>query len=196
MHNKAIIVLGCGIDTTGNLNPDATESVGFAIELLQNSPDTYLIMSGDVSYKADFKASISEAQAMKDYAITQGTNPTTVFVETESKDSLGNLLFTRMNLLEPLGISDVVIVRGPNQSDERIGYLATKILGPGYTFVVKGAEATRQDQGERERKSLAVAHEWLDLITDGDTAAVYALLREKHPGYNSSLDMSSLKNKI
>lgn len=114
MYKKAIVVLGCGIDSAGTLNSDAKNSVQLAHDSLSKNPESCLVMTGFVSYKATFTPSISEAQAMKDYAALLGIAQNKIFVETESKDTLGNFYFTKLNLLAPLGISDITIIRGPN----------------------------------------------------------------------------------
>jgi len=193
MYKHAIIVLGCGIDAAGNLDPDATNSVHLGIDALSESDNTCLIMTGNVSYKATFRPSISEAQAMKDYAVSYGIPTGQIFVETESKDSLGNLFFTKQNLLIPLGITSVTIVRGPNQSSERIDYLARKILGSEYNFGLIEPNIELPGEREREQKSLAMAKKWLDEISDGDMDSIYKLMRNKHPGYNSSISLESLQ---
>ena len=51
MYKHAIVVLGCGIDAAGKLNPDAELSVRLAIRALDDHDDTCLIMTGNVSYK-------------------------------------------------------------------------------------------------------------------------------------------------
>ena len=193
MYNKAVVILGCGIDARGELNEDAINNVRLGIKSLEASPETCLIITGNVSYKATFKPSISEAQAMKDYAVSLGVRIYQIFVETESKDSLGNLFFTKQNLLIPLGINTISIVRGPNQSSERIHYLATKILGDDYNFKIVEPPIKGPQEQDRERRSLKLAKEWLDDIPNGDMNAIYALMRSKHPGYNSSLGLESLK---
>ncbi|MGV9001517.1 MAG: YdcF family protein [Candidatus Saccharimonadaceae bacterium] len=193
MYKKAVVVLGCGIDGEGNLNEDAMNSVRLGIESLGNSLETCLIMTGCISYKATFKPSISEAQAMKDYAVSLGIGVERIFVETESKDTLGNFFFTKQNLLFPLGINTITIVRGPNQSNERINYLASKILGKRYTFEIVVPLIERPNEQDREQKSLALAKKWLDSISDGDMDVIYNLMRSKHPAYNSSLGLESIK---
>lgn len=193
MYKHAILVLGCGIDAEGKLSPDATGSVQLGMNALTESQDACLIMTGDVSYKATFRPSISEAQAMKDYAVSLGVAVDKIFVETESKDTLGNLFFTKQNLIFPLGIKDITIIRGPNQSNERIQYLASKVLGQGYNFKLIEPITERPDEFEREQKSLAMAKRWLDEISDGDMNAIYELMRNKHPGYNSSIPLESLQ---
>ena len=196
MYKKAVVVLGCGIDAAGNLNPDATNSVQLAIEAVNSSSNTSLVMTGYVSYKAAFKPSVSEAQAMKDYAVSLSIPANKIFVETESKDTIGNLFFTKQNLLMPLGITNIVIVRGPNQSNERIQYLARKILGSDYSYTIAKPEISRPEELEREQKSLAMAKRWLDKIDDGDMDAIYKLMREKHPGYNSSISLDVVREII
>jgi hypothetical protein len=192
MFTRAIVTLGCGIDAAGNLIPDATNSVHIAKDTLGDSQDTCIIMTGYVSYKATFKPSISEAQAMKDYAVSLGIPENKIFVETESKDTLGNFFFTQKNLLIPLGITEITIVRGPNQSDERINYLARKVLGPEYSYELVVPNIVRPEEQEREQTSIGVAKSWLDSVDDGDMETIYQILRSKHPGYNSSLSLESL----
>ena len=191
MYKHTIIVLGCGIDAMGNIGTDASTSVRLAIDALTQSPDSCLIMTGQVSYKATFKPSISEAQAMKDYAVSLGTPVNRIFVETESKDTLGNLFFTKQNLLLPLRIANISIVRGPNHSNERIAYLANKVLSGGYNFRIIEPDIERPGEHEREQKSLTMTKEWLESIADGDMDAIYKLMREMHPGYNSSITSES-----
>ena len=193
MYTRAVVVLGCGIVKAGNLGPDAMNSVKLGIGALRESTNTCLIVSGYISYKAHFVPSISEAQAMKDFAVLQGVPAQQIFVETESKDTLGNLFFTKQHLLLPLNIKDISIVRGPNQSNERIDYLARKILGDEYVFTIIEPDVLQPDEQEREQKSLAMAKKWLDAIPNGDMTSIYQLMREKHPGYNSSISLESLR---
>jgi hypothetical protein len=151
-------------------------------------------MTGSVSSKATFRPSISEAQAMKDYAVSLGIPQDKIFVETESKDTLGNFYFTKLNLLVPLGLSNIIIIRGPNQSDERIEYLAKKVLGDEYTFRIVRPDIERPSEQSREKESLSRAKQWLDPIENGNMSSIYKLMRERHPGYNSSLSFDKLEN--
>ena len=194
MYKKVIIALGCGVDSAGSLNPDAKNSVRLALDSFSENPESCLIMTGSVSYKATFRPSISEAQAMKDYAVSLGIPQDKIFVETESKDTLGNFYFTKLNLLVPLGLSNIIIIRGPNQSDERIEYLAKKVLGDEYTFRIVRPDIERPSEQTREKKSLSLAKQWLDPIENGNMSSIYKLMRERHPGYNSSLSFDKLEN--
>ncbi len=193
MYNDAIVILGCGIDAQGMLSRDAVNAVDLGIKFLENTPNTCLIMTGNVSYKATFKPSISEAQAMKDYAVAAGVSGSRIFVETESKDSLGNLFFTKQNLLIPLNIHKIRIICGPNQSTKRIEYLATKVLGDRYDFRIIEPTVKRTENKDRESRSLELAKRWLDDIQSGDMNSIYTLMRSKHPAYNSSLSLESVK---
>lgn len=193
MYTHAVIVLGCGIDAAGTLGSDAMSSVQIGLDTLKQHDDACLVMSGDVSYKATFAPSISEAQAMKDFAVAIGASADQIFVETESKDSLGNLFFTKQNVLLPLGITSVSIVLGPNQSGERVAYLAKKVLGEAYDYTVIESTTRRPNESVREQASLALAKRWLGHIQDGDMQAIYHVMRSKHPGYNSSINLDTLQ---
>ncbi|MFZ1258369.1 MAG: YdcF family protein [Candidatus Saccharimonas sp.] len=196
MYNHAIIILGCGIDMYGDIGPDAKNSVQLGVDAFSKTGHTCIIMTGNVSYKATFKLSISEAQGMKDYALSLGIPVNQIFVETESKDTLGNLFFTKQNLLLPLQITNVTIVRSPNQSSERIHYIANKVLGSRYKYQLIEPEGERPSEQEREQKSLAITKKWLAGISDGDMDAIYRLMRSKHPAYNSSLSLDSLQELV
>ena len=193
MYKKAVVVLGCGIDSVGKLNQDAENSVRLAIDALEADQNSCLVMTGSISYKATFRLSISEAQAMKDYATSLDVSQDKIFVEAESKDTLGNFYFTKLNLLIPLNIYDILVIRGPNHSDKRIEYIATKVLGNQYTFSVISPDIVRPEEQAREKASLTLARKWLDPIDDGDMLSIYRLMRDRHPGYNSSLNLDSLK---
>lgn len=193
MYKKAVVVLGCGIDSVGKLNQDAENSVRLAIDALEADQNSCLVMTGSISYKATFRSAISEAQAMKDYATSLDVSQDKIFVEAESKDTLGNFYFTKLNLLMPLNIHNILVIRGPNHSDERIEYLATKVLGNQYTFSVISPDIVRPEEQAREKASLTLARKWLDPIDDGDMLSIYRLMRDRHPGYNSSLNLDSLK---
>lgn len=181
----AILVLGCGIDEKGELGDDALSSVKMAADLFNQQAVQWLIFCGGVSYKADFAPPIGEAQAMKDYAVKLGIPADKILVEAGSKDTLGNAYFSKVNLLMPLGLRSVAILRGPNHSEERLRYIFQKVLGPDYKYDFILRDEVRPEERERESKSLSLLRNWLDDVKDGDDAAVYAILRAKHPGYSS-----------
>jgi len=182
-----LLVLGCGIDERGILSPDARTSVERAVGLFGQRTAPMLLFSGSFSYKADFVPPIGEAQAMKDYAIALGVPTDKILVEAGSKDTLGNVYFSKVNLFVPLGLHRIAVLRGPNHSVERLQFIFQKVLGDGYSYdFIQRAEIRPEEQErEREKSSLIVLKKWLDDIPDGDDASIYATMRKKHPGYSS-----------
>ena len=181
-----ILVLSCGIDKHGQLTNGARNSTEIAVKLFEQSLAPLLIFSGNYSYKAGFIPPVSESQAMKDYAISLGVPSDKVLIEAESKDTLGNAYFSKMNLLRPLGLTNVSVLRGPNQSEERLRYIFDKVFGDEIVYEFTQDYDDRPEEYERERKSLAVLKNWFDATADGDSDAVYRIMREKHPAYSSN----------
>lgn len=185
MEYEAVLALANGIRPDGHLTDDAQATVDLALDHYHSERTKYLIMSGEWSYKASFTPPISEAQAMKDYAVSRGVAAEKVLIETESQDTFGNALFTKMNLLEPLGIGSVLVIAGPNHSRERLAYIFGKVLGRAYLFdfVMHGLD--RPYEAARERESLAKLRDMFDDVPDGDDAALQKRLRARHPAYKS-----------
>ena len=178
---------------TGSISDVAAEAVRIGIDALGASEDVCLVMTGQTSYKASSQPPISEAQAMKDYATLHGVTSKLIFTEAESKDTLGNLLFSRQNVIDPLHITDVIVVRSANHSQERVEYLANKVFGQNYTLRVIGPRVNNVSAQEREGRSLAMAKQWLESVVDGDAAAIYSLMRKDHPAYTHDVKLDTLQ---
>lgn len=187
-HFDALLALGCGIDETGQLTGDAKMNVEVAAKLFKRQIAPLLIFSGGYSYKADFIPPIGESQAMKDYAISLGVPDEKILVETKSKDTLGNAYFTKVQILGPMALRHIGILRGPNQSEERVRYIFSKVLGGQYDYEILQRDEDRPEEQERERKSLIVIQNWLKDVEDGDETSVYQIMREKHPAYSTDLN--------
>lgn len=179
-----LLVLSCGITEDGVLGDDAQASVRIAAKLWNQDAARLIIMCGRLSYKADFVPPVSEAQAMKDYALSLGVASNGILTEAESKDTLGNAVFARLNLLDPLSIEEVLIIPGPNHSTERLEFIFNKVFADdiAYSFIERSEEWP--DQQHREQKSLETLKGWLDDVKDGDVMQIYQVMRAKHPGYH------------
>lgn len=193
----AILVLGCGIDKHCQLNEDARKSVELGSRLFNQLSASWLIFSGNHSYKADFVPPISESQAMKDYATNLKIPEDKILVEAESKDTLGNAYFSKVNLLDPLNLKQIIIVGGPNQSEERLRYIFDKVCGTQIKYKILQHNVDRPKEHERERKSLVVTKNWLSGVKAGDTNAIYQIMRMRHPAYTSNQDaLKKLKTQL
>jgi uncharacterized SAM-binding protein YcdF (DUF218 family) len=183
MNVEAILVLGCGVTPAGEPSDSARASVRLGLEQFQRLKPNWLIMSGGFSHRADFRPVISEAQAMKDYAVSLAAPAKQVLTEAESKNTLENALFTKLNLLIPLNIRTIVVIAGPGHTQKRLKYIFGKVMGEDYTceFVMHPGPDSPQKL-QREQRSLEKLRSGFDDIADGDTLALYHRLRELHAG--------------
>lgn len=198
----AIIVLGGGVDEQGNIPPNVGLRVSAATKLLKDGLAPRIIMSGKWGYSITYAPPCTEAAAMKASAVEQGANPDAILVEETSMDSVGNAYFCKVQLLAPNNWHRVLIATADHHI-ERAKYLFHKILGPDYTIAmypvaVALTDEVRAQRAEHHAKSLALAHEFLDPITDGDDAAIWKLLVTKHPAYaeNPKVSKEELLSKL
>jgi len=188
VKDDVLLVLGCGINSDGTLTEDALESARMASDIWSQGVTAQVIASGSVSYKANFMPPVSEAQAVKDHAVSLGVPSDRILTEAESKDTLGNAVFARLNLLDPLGLRKVRILPGPNHSQERLEYLFRKVFGSDIEYSFVRRERDRPQEQAREQQSLIILKGLLDGIEDGDVRSVYRIMRQKHPGYSRNPD--------
>ena len=70
-------------------------------------------MTGKYGFWLDWQKQIPsrfEAEAMKEYAISEGVPTDLILIEQESKDTLGNAYFTKVNILEPNNWKNVLVI--------------------------------------------------------------------------------------
>lgn len=181
----SVIVLACGINEDGSLSSDPKASVDIAADLYETNQTKHIIFSGNLSYKADITPPRSESDAMIAYAQEIGLPSDSLFQENESKDTLGNAYFTKVQYLIPMRLRKLAVILGPNHSLERVKYIFDKVLGGGYDVTFFEHNANQEGQPEREKKSLDVLKEWLDRVPNGNHEAVYQIMLAKHPGYSA-----------
>ena len=144
-------------------------------------------MSGAWTYHFDINPRRSEAQAMKEYALELGIPESAIIEESKSKDTIGNVYFTKKEVAEPNNFKSFHIVA----SDEhmpRIKYLFEKIYGPYYHFEFIESERVIDDDAFQKEKAhedhaMTITHRWLDPIMVGDDEAVWELMNTIHPAY-------------
>lgn len=90
-----IIVLGCGI-LGEKMTPLLRNRVEKGISLLEKNPAAKLILSGEMGPGE----SITEAECMKRYTLSQGISESLIIMEKQSKNTYENLLFSRKKIEE------------------------------------------------------------------------------------------------
>jgi len=184
-----IIVLGRGIEEDGSLPPDPKSRVRKAAELYKNGAASLVVMSGAWTYHFDIHPTRSEAEAMKEYAIKLGIPESAIIEESKSMDTIGNVYFTKKDVVEPRGFTNIAIIASEDHMP-RVKYLFEKIYGEVYEleFVVSERvidDESYEKESVHENNSMAITHQWLDSVSSGDDAAVWKIMTMKHPAYLS-----------
>jgi len=89
-----IIILGCGADKQGTVSKITKERLDFFLERKNKFSDIPILLSGRCSGLERNKPKITEAQAMKRYLVAKGINPTRIYLEMKSLDTVSNAIFS------------------------------------------------------------------------------------------------------
>jgi DUF218 domain len=122
---------------------------------------------------------------MAEIAVAAGVPPASITTETRSRDTIGNIWFTKPLLGEP-GQQVIVVTSGWHAT--RVGYLTQMIWGSSYRVTLEpltGEAITRppEEIARWEASWLAVSRRWFATIRPGDDAAIAAVLARDHPIY-------------
>lgn len=184
----AILILGGGIHLDGGLPETAKVYIREAVRLYGVYSPYAFITAGLHGYKSEEKPVVSEAKAYAHYAESLGVPTAAIFLEERSQETLGNILFTKMNILIPNGWNRLLVIPQVNHLTERVEYLLQKVLGPTYEWTIVHPLANLSaDNVTRESKSLSLTRQINDAFEDGDHDAIYKGLMESHPAYGGTL---------
>jgi hypothetical protein len=111
--------------------------------------------------------------------------PDAITAETRSRDTIGNIWFTKPLLGGPGRQRVIVVTSGWHAA--RVRYLTQVIWGPGYRVAMELTSETStrppQEIACWETGLLAVSRRWFATIGPGDDAAIAAILARDHPIY-------------
>lgn len=183
----AIIVLGGSLTPDGYLSDTDKTRLQKISELYKSGVASVVIVCGSYSYKFIGEVHTTEAETYSLYLQSFNIEPGCIFLEKESKETLGNILFTKIGILEPYDWHRVLVVPTYKHSNNRIEYLLNKVLGPSYEWdVLRVGQSDDQANMEREALALKRSKDINDAFADGDTNAIYAGLMETHPAYGGT----------
>ncbi len=97
MKFDCIIVLANEMDKEGNLNLESISRIKLARDSYFNNPSTTLITCG-WNYRKDSKLFIGDV--MKNYAVKLGVPSDKILAEINSRDTVGDAFFTKLNILK------------------------------------------------------------------------------------------------
>jgi uncharacterized SAM-binding protein YcdF (DUF218 family) len=181
----AIIVLANLMSKEGELNKETQSRVDLAVRALKSGCAPLLVTCG-WAYRQDSEIRI--ADAMRNYAIERHeANESSVIVEAEPRDTVGDALFTKLKLASPRRWSDVLIVTSDYHAERALCIFSfvygSKVLVEAAGAVSDNYEASRIG----EAASMAAFLRTFEGISPGDDSAIYARLREQHPYYNGQV---------
>lgn len=185
--SDAIIVLGRGINKDGSLPADPQSRVKKAMELFNTGDSSRIVMSGAWSFHLDDEPEQSEAALMKNYAVSLGVPEQAIIEESESKDTIGNVYFSKKNIVEPRNWKTLTIIASDDHMP-RVQYLFHKIYGNAYKFNFIESKRVLDDKAyskeiAHESESLKTTKQWLDSVADGDDNAIWEIVLKQHPAY-------------
>ena len=187
MKVDTIIILGGGINQDGTLWQNTINRLEKGIELFKKGVSANIIVSGKYYFMEDYVPITTEAKAMYEYLKKRGIPEKNIILEEESKDTLGNAFFTKINILEPRNWRNVIVVTSEFHIP-RTKCIFKKTLGEKYkiNFVEASSGFSKNKLKKlmiREQKVLNLIKQWGDKIPDGDDKSIRKLLYTKHPAY-------------
>lgn len=172
MTLDAIVVLGSLVFPDGSLLDMVKYRVEHGVELFEQDITPYLIFSGHSFFGLPYTPLKTEAEAMRDYAVSLGVPDEAILLEEKARNTMGNAYFTKKNVLEPRGWKNIAVVTSDFHVP-KTQYLFQKILGPEYTVDVRRVaenglpESILEKVIHHEEKNFAMMKTLLGLVPDG-----------------------------
>jgi len=184
-YAEAVIVLANLMDGAGHLNADSEERLALAVSIVAQNPDACLITSGWTNAP---DCPIAIADAMRDAAVQEhGLPPHRVFSDASARDTVGDALFVKRNLVEPAGLRRLTVVTS-SYHVPRAKRIFRFVFGTAYALDFVGTSIDHaRDKARDELSSLAAFRATFAGIAPGDTEAIYRRLRRDHPYYNGTM---------
>jgi len=185
MEKSIIIVLGNFMDDSGQLNKESCSRLDLAIDVFRKNKHSFIIASG-WDYFAEYTIAI--ADAMKSYIVNNShISHELVLTETNSRDTVGDAIFTKINIIKKKGLNNLLIVTS-DYHVLRTHKIFSYIYGEQYIVKVIGVKTTKKKElSELENKSLNDFYKTFNGIKSGDDDLIYKRLCTDHPYYNGDL---------
>ena len=185
MKNSIIIVLGNWMDKSGQLNIDSYSRLDLAIDIFRKSKHAFIVTCG-WDYNSEFNIAI--ADVMKSYIVLNShISHELVLTETNSRDTVGDAIFTKINIIKKKSMNNLLIVTS-DYHVLRTHEIFSYIYGEQYIVKVIGVKTTKKKElSELENKSLNVFYKTFNGVKSGDDDLIYKRLCTDHPYYNGDI---------
>ena len=177
-YPEIIVVLGGGMLPDGTPAPATLARGAAAAALAREHPEAAIICSG--SHGVGRKPRRSEAASMAELIVANGVRGDRVFLEDESRDTIGNAVHVADRYLTRVAPRPVYVVTSPFHLGRSVETFRL-VLGPAWE--IEGfASAPAPDDGERskhEARFLMQTRVFLAGMAPGEVARMVAKLRSR-----------------
>jgi uncharacterized SAM-binding protein YcdF (DUF218 family) len=184
MSCDAVIVLANEMDKDGVLNEESSLRANLAAKMAKDYKIPHVITCG-WAYRAD--SDIKIADAFKSYIVKLGVRAEQILTEENSRDTVGDAVFTRLNLVEPLGFRNFFVVTS-NYHVARTRKVFNFVYGSNFRLDVIGADVEFDDSflSKETESEIAFDRTFCD-VNVSDMGQIMEALRNNHPFYNGEL---------
>ena len=183
----AVLVLSHLMDHKGRLNAESAARASRAYEVFNELGCDFLITSG-WDYRKD--TSICIGEAVKEFLIKHyNINRKYIISECSSKDTVGDAIFVKYNVVLPRNMSHLYIVTS-GYHVPRVREIFNYFFSNTATIEVFGVDTDNDsvaDIIEHEKKSIESFHETFNNVNPNKKVEVFRALSEIHPFYNGKI---------
>ena len=178
-YPEIIVVLGGGMLPDGVPAPATLARGKAASDLARLHPRAAIICSG--SHGVGRKPRRSEAASMADLIAAEGIDRGRIFLEDESRDTIGNAVFVAERYLSRVPPRRVYIVTSPFHLDRSLETFRL-VLDPAWQIEGVASEPAPDDsdRAKHEPRFLMQTRAFLAGIAPGEVARISAKLRARH----------------
>ena len=181
-----IIILGCGVDKQGIVSRITRERLDFFLERKNKFSNIPILLSGRCSGLERDKPKITEAQAMKRYLVAKGINPTQIYLEIRSLDTVSNAIFSEKIVKKHKNWKHLLLITS-DWHMKRTLWIFRKVFDNSYYIYALSAPSQERDQKKRklyEAYLLVLAKRILRKIQPVKQG-MNKMLQEIHPFYSN-----------
>ena len=177
-HPELIVVLGGGMLADGHPAPSTLARAETGADLARERPAAAIICSG--SHGVGRKPRKSEAASMADVIVARGVDAARIFLEDESRDTIGNAVHVAERYLATIAPRPIYVVTSPFHLDRSIETFEL-VLGQAWPIHGRPSGPVPDDpeRARHERRFLEQTRLFLADTTPGDIAGIAAKLRRR-----------------
>ena len=180
---KAVIVLSHLMNIHGQLGNESKSRAKLAYKIFTSIDSKSLILTLGWDYRDD--SNIPIAISMRDYLISQGIDSKKIMIDINSRDTVGDAIFSKINFYDKYLFKELHIVTSDYHT-ERTKFIFEKIIP--CKIKVHGSK-TNQGNNKKisEEKSLEAFKSTFSDTNFKSNKSLIKTLTTKHPFYNGSV---------